>query len=188
MTGVRRDEATAPRRRGPARRQLAAGATCAFLPAIPLLATGGQQAGAANATARILPGALTMTSTAAPDRHRAGRIDLTIRVIDARGDGRGWSVVLSPHGASAAPKGTRITRSGERCAGGATCTLATPSLRYPLALPAGARARRLVNAAHGTGMGAQVIHLSLELPTAGARTPAALARTLRVKLVVRPHP
>jgi hypothetical protein len=78
------------------------------------------------------------TQTATPNR-------VAVTVVDARGNGKGWTLRLTGSGAPT------VTRVSMRCAAGSTCTLPSGTA------PAGA----ILAAAPGTGMGAIEIVLTV---------------------------
>jgi hypothetical protein len=88
----------------------------------------------------------------------------TVTVVDARGKGAGWGLVGRVTGLG----GRRVVVSGVdlRCGPRSTCTLPRSHVRYPIVL--GGRPMPVLEAAHGTGMGAIVVTLRLaSVPSPG---------------------
>jgi hypothetical protein len=99
----------------------------------------------------VRPGSLVIASS----RVAADGTKLTVTVVDARGSGGGWELVVSPSGRAFTVVGVQV-----RCGTGSTCTLPRSGQRYPLAL-APFRQTVVFTAGRGTGMGA--IDLTLRL-------------------------
>jgi hypothetical protein len=122
-----------------------------------LLLAAPAHAGSIGVVLGLVPGKLTLRApqTVVP---ADGLVAVSVRVADARGSGRGWTLRLQG--------GTdiRVVSITARCASGSTCTLPSPA-----AVASGATVLR---AARNTGMG--VIELVVEL-TAATRTTAAFA-------------
>jgi hypothetical protein len=121
------------------------------------------------ARANIAPGALTVGGGAASvDPTDPNRLLVPLDVIDARGNGAGWSVFLTARPA-AGPSGTRaqLQRPIVGCAANSTCTLPATNITYPLAVPLTGVAVKALNATPGTGMGGVVTTLVLDGTPAG---------------------
>jgi hypothetical protein len=100
--------------------------------------------------ATLAPGKLRIA--AAPTAVPAGaQRAIPVRVADARGNGRGWTLRL------VRPAGLTVTTITARCEVGSTCTL-------PRAL-AGPKGATALQAARGTGMG--VVELVVTVRAAG---------------------
>jgi len=91
------------------------------------------------------------------------RVLLPLEVIDARGNGAGWSVFLSARPV-AGPSTTvaQLPAPAVSCATNSTCTLPVSTIAYPLGVPLTGVAVKVLNAAPTTGMGAQVATLALD--------------------------
>jgi hypothetical protein len=100
---------------------------------------------------RVRPGSLTIT----PSRVVVGGTRVAITVVDARGNGGGWQLVVSPPGRAA-----RVTGVQARCGPRSTCTLPRSAQRYPLVLEP-FRPTVVSTAGRGTLMG--TIELTLRL-------------------------
>ena len=151
---------------------------------LAVCATSVPTAGAATlvATATLRPGGLTVS--AAPARVDAADprlLDVPLEVIDARGNGAGWSVYLaaSPaQGASSSPAFASVLAPALACAPDVTCTLAQSSVTYPLTMALSGSPVKVLNALPNTGMGAQTATVPLLEPSSG--TPASLQTTVTV--------
>jgi hypothetical protein len=119
-----------------------------------LVLAGPATAGDIGVTLGFKAGTLAVkTQSAAPSR-------VAVTVIDARGNGKGWTLRLAGSGA--------VTRVTVRCAAGSTCTLPSATLALPAAI--GPKATSVLSAASGSGMGAIEIVLTVE----GARGPVGV--------------
>jgi hypothetical protein len=99
----------------------------------------------------VKPGSL---SIAAP-RVVVDGTKVSVTIVDARGSGAGWQLVVSPSG-----RAFTVTGVQSRCGAGSTCTLPRSAQRYPLALEP-LRQTLVFTAGRGTGMG--TIDLTLRL-------------------------
>jgi hypothetical protein len=99
----------------------------------------------------VRPGSLAVASS----RVVADGTKLMVTVVDARGSGAGWQLVVSPSDRAVTVVGVQA-----RCGAASTCTLPRSGQRYPLAL-APLRQTVAFTAGRGTGMGA--IDLTLRL-------------------------
>jgi hypothetical protein len=77
---------------------------------------------------------------------------VAVRVVDARGSGKGWALRIAGGGGS-------LTRIAMRCAAGSTCTLPSGAPALPDAI--GAAPTTILAAAPGKGMGAIEIILTV---------------------------
>ena len=89
----------------------------------------------------------TLGAKAAPTS-LGGTVQVPITVVDARGNGAGWTLRL---GGAGAPS---VTRLAVRCAAGSTCTLPAASTSLPSKLGS---ATSVLSAAPKSGMGAIVV-------------------------------
>jgi hypothetical protein len=116
------------------------------------------------ATANIEPGTLTVAGgSATMDPSDPQRLLLPLEVIDARGNGAGWSVFLTARPA-AGPSGrvAHVLAPVVSCTTNSTCTLPVSTIAYPLDLPLDGAPVKVLNATPGTGMGAQATTLALD--------------------------
>jgi len=128
------------------------------------LPTASAQAATIIARATIAPGALTVgAGRATLDPTDPQRLLLPLEVIDARGNGAGWSVFLSARPA-AGPSSTfaQVPAPAVDCATNSTCTLPVSTIAYPLSVPLTGVAVKVLNAAPNTGMGGMVTNLALD--------------------------
>jgi hypothetical protein len=139
-------------------------AAAAFAALAGLLSVPAAQADTLIATAHIAPGTLTVTGgTATVDPGDAQRLLLPLEVVDARGDGAGWSVFLTA--TPAAGPSTRVAHllaPVVSCTTDSTCTLPVSTIAYPLDIPLTGAAVKVLNATPGTGMGGQATTLVLD--------------------------
>jgi hypothetical protein len=128
------------------------------------LPTASAQAATLIARAYIAPGALTVGGgPATVDPTNPQRLSLPLEVIDARGNGAGWSVFLSARPV-AGPSTTiaHVPAPAVTCATNSTCTLPVTTIAYPLSVALTGRAVKVLNAAPTTGMGGMVTTLALD--------------------------
>jgi hypothetical protein len=109
---------------------------------------------------------------------------LPITVIDARGTGNGWKLMITstrfltidkdkkPDVDQLPGNASRITKVSVSCAAGSTCTKPTSSVSYPLVIPAATtppKSVKFFNAAPGSGMGGflltMVVNVSIPAST-----------------------
>jgi len=155
-----------------------------LLGVVALSAASAPAANAANvlATATLLPGGLTVSSNAARvDPADPRLLDVSLEVIDARGNGAGWSVFLSAAPTARPSDGPAYASASApslACLAGVTCTLARSSVAYPLAIPLSGAPVKVLNALPDTGMGAQTA--TLPLLESSSAAPASLQTTVTV--------
>lgn len=134
-----------------------------------LLGTAPAQAATLIARADIAPGTLTVEGGAAHvnPADPAGLL-VPIDVIDARGNGAGWSVFLSARPA-AGPSShfATVAAPAVSCTADATCTLPVSTIDYPLNVPMSGAAVKVLDAAPNTGMGGMATTLTLDGTPAG---------------------
>ncbi|MHB8643744.1 MAG: hypothetical protein ACYDA3_12765 [Gaiellaceae bacterium] len=82
-----------------------------------------------------------------------GTVQVSVTVVDARGNGKGWQLRLAGHGA---PTISSIT---VRCAAGSTCTLPQAQVSLPSAI--GSTPTPVFSAAARSGLGAVVLVLTV---------------------------
>ena len=142
----------------------AACAVAALAAASVLLPTASANADTLLARANIAPGSLTVAAgRPAADPADPRRLLLPLEVVDARGDGAGWSVFLSASGSHGPlPDVAALEAPTVSCATDSDCTLPASTLSYPLEVPLTGVALKVLNAAPATGMGAQVTTLGLD--------------------------
>lgn len=83
----------------------------------------------------------------------AGTVQVPVTVVDARGNGAGWTLRVTGAGSPA------VTKITARCAAGSTCTLPTASLSLPAAV--GSSPTAILAAARNSGMGAMELTLTV---------------------------
>lgn len=155
-----------------------------LLGTLALSATSVPAAQAANvlATVTLRPGGLTVfSSPARVDASDPRLLDVSLEVVNARGNGAGWSVFLTASpapGASPGPAFAAASAPSLACAPDVTCTLAQSSVAYPLAIPLTGAPVKVLNALPNTGMGAQTATLPLQESSSAA--PTSLQTTVTV--------
>ena len=129
-----------------------------------LLASAPAKADTLIARVDIEPGALTVAAgSASIDPVDQQRLLLPLEVIDARGNGAGWSVFLSARPATGPAVGiASLLTPFVSCASDSTCTTSVSTIAYPLSVPLTGVAVKVLNAAPGTGMGAEMTTLALD--------------------------
>jgi hypothetical protein len=130
---------------------------------LPLVLAGGAAADSVVIPLTVRPGSLAL----APSRVVVAGPKVEAAVVDARGSGAGWQLVVLPPRRALMVTGVQV-----RCGARSTCTLPRPGQRYPLAL-APFRATVVFAAPRGTGMG--TIDLTLRLSGQVAGTALQLA-------------
>ncbi len=114
----------------------------------------------------IASGALKLEAPAATAA--AGTSTVRLRLVDARGTGRGWAIRLASRTGSVAVTSVRVA-----CAPGSTCTLPRTAVSYPVAVDA-SRPAAVLDALARTGMGAFDVTLTVS-NTSGRPAPLALS-------------
>lgn len=120
---------------------------------------------------------------------------LAIDVRDATGSGAGWNLTAtstqftSGSNTLATNSVTVASAPSDACDSGATCTVATNSIAYPYALPAGAgppTASKIFDAASSTGMGDQTVTPTFTLAIPADAVPASYTSTWTISIVSGP--
>ena len=129
-----------------------------------------------NTTVRATIKGGSLTESTSPDgvhldvdrRARLATYSLPIAVIDARGTGNGWKLMITstrfltidkdkkPDVDQLPGNASRITKVSISCVAGSTCTKPTNSVSYPLVIPAAStppKSVKFFNAVQGSGMG-----------------------------------
>ncbi len=116
------------------------------------------------ARAIINPGTLTVGGGAASvDPADPQRLLVPLDVIDARGNGAGWSVFLTARPAAGPSRNrAQLQRPVFSCTENSTCTLPTTSISYPLTVPLTGASVKVFNATPGSGMGGMATTLVLD--------------------------
>ncbi|HMK96612.1 MAG TPA: hypothetical protein VK425_03635 [Acidimicrobiales bacterium] len=137
------------------------------------LSTGVASASSVAATATIGAGTLSVSvpatvgfSDVLNGLDQTSTASLAIDVKDATGSGAGWNITAtstqfsSASSALATNSVTLLSAPSVACDSGATCTVASGNVSYPMTLPAGSgppTASKLFNAAASTGLGDQTV-------------------------------
>ena len=139
-------------------------ATLALVALACLLSVACAHADTLTATANIVPGTLTVTGgTAAVDPSDPQRLLIPLEVIDARGNGAGWSVFLTARPAAGpSARVAHLLAPSVSCTANSTCTLPVSTIAYPLDVPLTGAPVKVLNATPGTGMGGQETTLALD--------------------------
>jgi hypothetical protein len=139
-------------------------AALATIGLIPLLAYADSGTGTLALTAGTLSettGAIPTVSAQLNGTDLNKSFTLPINITDATGTGNGWNITISESNFAGTIAGTPVTLGidpsvsgeGNSCGAGATCTLASNSVTYPLTVPlAGTPATKLINAAVNSGL------------------------------------
>ena len=120
---------------------------------------------------------------------------LAVDVQDATGSGAGWNIsttstqFISGSNSLATNSVTVGGAPSDTCDSGATCTLATNSVAYPYALPAGSgppTATKIFNAAASTGLADQTVTPTFTLAVPANVVPAVYTSTWTLSVVSGP--
>jgi hypothetical protein len=118
---------------------------------------------------------------------------LPITVIDARGTGNGWNLMITSTSFQTIEKGpkpyvnqlpnnaSRITTVNISCAAGSTCTQPTNSVSYPLVIPAASTPPNPVkffNAVPGSGRGGFLLTMKVNVSIPGGTDPGIYTSTI----------
>jgi hypothetical protein len=136
-----------------------------------LVAPSGALAATATVTGTLAPGALSLTTAAAPSfgvtldgTDQTASYTVPTTVTDSRGNNAGWNLTITSTqfttgGATPSTLATNassLTAVSNTCVVGSTCTNPTNSITYPVGVPAAASpptAVKYFNAATSTGKG-----------------------------------
>ena len=124
---------------------------------LPLALAGGAAADSVVIPLTVRPGSLALV----PTRVVVVGAKIEAAVVDARGSGAGWQLVVLPPRRALIVTGVQV-----RCGARSTCTLPRRGQRYPLAL-APFRPTVVFAAGRGTGMGTIDLILRLSGQVAG---------------------
>jgi hypothetical protein len=176
----------------------------AVVGAVALTATASALASNVTATATVNAGTLTLSTSATPSvsvtldgTDQTPSYTLPMTVNDYTGSGNGWNATItstqfttgggSPHLLStSASTATGVSSS---CNGGATCTVPSNSITYPLSVPAGSgppTAVKLFNAAASSGMGGFTVTPTVQVAIPANTYAGTYTSTVTVAVVSGP--
>jgi hypothetical protein len=138
---------------------------------------------ASVARVAIEPGILTASNMSIKiARQNPLGLDLSLSVIDARGTGTGWAVLMAGYSPNV-PSGSMsvVTGAGAACLPNSTCAPPLNEVTYPAAVSMTGGRTTVFDTEPASGLGAQTITIHLTLPHA---TPRSL--TLSLSLVAQP--
>jgi len=142
----------------------------------------------------VVPSTISFTDTL-NGLNQTTTAGLAMDVQDATGSGAGWNITatatqFTSGGNTLATNSVTVGGAPtDTCDSGSTCTLATNSVAYPYALPAGSgppTATKIFNAATATGMGNQTVTPTFTLAVPASATPAAYTSTWTISVVSGP--